>query len=132
MMKYVKMCLIGLVAITAIGSTNVQASTFGRTATGGYQIFEEGAVQGIVPFTTTTIQSGTQTGQWQSLLTGIPGTGRVESNVQNTSGGQGRASVTNGAGEFDDGGWRPSPQWSRASARRTITGTNRTNWDLRA
>lgn len=44
---------------------------------------------------------------------------------------QGRASVTNGAGYHDDGGWQKPYKWSKASLDWSFWGTNRANYDYR-
>lgn len=44
----------------------------------------------------------------------------------------GRASVTNGRDEHDDGGWKASEVWSKASVEWTIgLGTNKANYDYK-
>ena len=42
---------------------------------------------------------------------------------------QGRASVTNGEGDYDDGGWKPVDVYSEASADWTSSGTNKAYYD---
>ncbi|MGE9833152.1 hypothetical protein [Streptococcus orisratti] len=45
--------------------------------------------------------------------------------------GEGFASVTNGKGNYNDGGWQPAESWSRASLTWTREGTNRANYNYR-
>lgn len=44
---------------------------------------------------------------------------------------QGRASVTNGEGDYKDGGWKPKDQFSTASLPWTSKGTNKANYNYR-
>lgn len=44
---------------------------------------------------------------------------------------EGRASVTNGAGDYEDGGWQPADTWSKASLTWSFWGTNKANYDYR-
>lgn len=74
----------------------------------------------------TTISSGNQHGDWSY---GESGSFMFSQTISRT--GQGRASVTSGSGEYDDGGWKPINSISTAMVRWTWSGTNRANWDLK-
>lgn len=57
--------------------------------------------------------------------------GRLVSEMKAYSPYDGRASVTNGKGIYDDGGWQPADTWSKAAVAWTSAGTNKANYDYR-
>ncbi|MCT4583807.1 MAG: hypothetical protein N4A54_02685 [Peptostreptococcaceae bacterium] len=57
--------------------------------------------------------------------------GKVTSKAKAYKGYYGRASVTNGEGEYDDGDWKKAGKWSEASAPWTKAGTNKANYDYK-
>lgn len=109
---------------------------FGNDQSGsGYAIVENQEVDsdGFNTFRTGAKSKYIKDSKGNKILYWIYGkkSGKVISRVKAYGSYQGYASVTNGEGDFDDGGWQKAGDWSKASAKWTKKGTNKCNYDYK-
>lgn len=124
--KFLSLCIISSLTTLFIGgAVNTYAATQITIGTGGYIAFEDGE-ELVKPQPRVSISSGDQRGIWEWTNSGLT----LKSEVTSLTG-AGRASVTAGNNGTRDGGWQPINVKSTASTIRSITGTNKVNWDLR-
>ncbi|SNZ02463.1 hypothetical protein SAMN05421503_0115 [Terribacillus aidingensis] len=114
-------------------SGGVSASSSGLTENGGSEIIESS--QGVTESYVKDTQSGFSTNATSGEISGgywIRGKrdGRVVSEYKHYQK-EGRASVTNGAGYHDDGGWKAKNVWSKADLDWSFWGTNKSYYDYR-
>lgn len=133
-----KKLLIGILAITCIlGSTLTSFADINKVVVyngGGYVVVEENDSINENEFSRTGVSSGyvydssdKKAGYW------IRGKkdDLVISKMKAYSPYEGRASVVNGEGDDDDGGWKPTGIYSKASAIWTKSGINKAFYDYR-
>ncbi|MDE6357491.1 MAG: hypothetical protein K2L15_02760 [Eubacteriales bacterium] len=123
MKKFKKMVVpFAMASMMVLGGTGVFANTIEDYGKGSEII--DGRARGIVGDGITSSEIGA--GYW---IRGKRGSQLVSEYKHYT--GEGRASVTNGEGNYVDGGWKEANVFSKASTTWTFKGTNRANYDYR-
>ncbi|AOR25026.1 lactococcin 972 family bacteriocin [Clostridium taeniosporum] len=115
----------GIVSLLAVGAilaptTSTVFASEANSGNGGYEVISDKTQTGVK----SSEKSG---GYW------IRGkkNGEVISKYKHYTE-QGYASVINGEGDTDDGGWQPAGEWSPASAEWTFWGTNKSFYNHKA
>lgn len=129
--KFLSFCIvISIVCLTIVPSfAAVSNSTKHITENdgGGFEVVLENDGNTRATKSKTIYDGNTRAGYW------IYGnrSGTLVSEMKGYEPYEGRASVTNGVGDYEDGGWQPPNHWSKASLTWTFSGTNKANYDYR-